>query len=138
MIVRPGGLIVRKGCGEFRPVRDGEALWPVCEAAPVGDGGVNLTFMRLPCMQPRNVLGIAEEEITARLQVAGNLTEENILRLLIEIDERIAKENNVEEAIERPSGVHEIDAFELYEPGDIRLYAHSALTSCFRLQSSPD
>ena len=24
MIVRLGGLIVRKGCGEFRPVRDGE------------------------------------------------------------------------------------------------------------------
>ena len=24
MIVHLGGLIVRKGCGEFRPVRDGE------------------------------------------------------------------------------------------------------------------
>jgi len=49
MIVHLGGLIVRKGCGEFRPVRDGEAFWPVCERAPVGDGEIDLTFMRLPC-----------------------------------------------------------------------------------------
>ena len=48
MIVRLGGLIVRKGCGEFRPVRAGEAIWPVCEAAPVEDGEIDLTFMRLP------------------------------------------------------------------------------------------
>jgi len=35
-----------------RSLRDGEAIWPVCEAAPVGDGQINLTFMRLPCRQP--------------------------------------------------------------------------------------
>ena len=32
-----------------RSLRAGGALWPVCEAAPVGDGEINLTFMRLPC-----------------------------------------------------------------------------------------
>jgi len=55
MIVRLGGLIVRKGCGEFRPVRAGEAIWPVCERAPVGDGEINLTFMRLPCWRGAEV-----------------------------------------------------------------------------------
>jgi len=47
MIVRPGGLIVRKGCGNFvRRLREVNALG---RAAPVGDGEINLTFMRLPC-----------------------------------------------------------------------------------------
>jgi len=78
-------------------------------------------------MQPRNMLRIAEEEITARLQETRHLAEKNILGILIEVDERVAKKDNVEEALERPSGVHEIDAFELDKPGDLRLDFHITL-----------
>ena len=38
-----------------RSLRDGEAIWPVCERAPVGDGEINLTFMRLPCWRGAEV-----------------------------------------------------------------------------------
>ncbi len=53
-------------------------------------------------MQPRNMLGIAEEEKASRLQVSRHLAKKDILRFLIEVNERIAKENNIEEVIERP------------------------------------
>jgi len=49
----PGGLnCPQRVRGDFdRSLRDGEAIWPVCERAPVGDGEINLTFMRLPWME---------------------------------------------------------------------------------------
>ena len=68
-------------------------------------------------MQPRDVLGIAQEEIASRLQISRHPAKKNILRFLIEINERIAKKDNVKEVIERPSCVHQIDALELDEPG---------------------
>jgi hypothetical protein len=73
------------------------------------------------------VLGIAEKEVTARLQVTRHLAKKDILRFLIEVNERIAKEDNVEAVIERPSGVHEIDAFELNKPGNIWLDFHASV-----------
>jgi len=84
-------------------------------------------------MQPWNMLGIAEEEITARLQVTRHLAKEHILRLLIEVNESIAKEDNVEEVIERPAGIHQIDAFELDKPGNL---ATSGLTFTWPFMSS--
>src|ERR1039458_4229770 len=66
--------------------------------------------------QPWNMLGMAEEEITARLQVARHLAKENVLSFLVEVDQRIAKENNVEQTIERPLGVYKIDQLELDKP----------------------
>ena len=46
----PGGLnCPQREARNFVRSGTGRAIWPVCEAAPVGDGEIDLTFMRLPC-----------------------------------------------------------------------------------------
>ncbi len=70
------------------------------------------------------MFGIAEKEIAPRLEIAHYSAEETILGIVIEVDEGIAEKDDIEEALERPLDVVQINASEFHEPGDNRLYFH--------------
>src|ERR1035438_7455737 len=83
----------------------------------------HLASMRLICLNctSRVTSGFTFRD---RKRVVEGVT--GVQTCALPIYERIAKEDDVEEVFERPSGIHEIDMFELHKPGDFRLHLQLA------------